>query len=168
MTEFQAKQIRDLRLQVTGYRAIASVVGLSRDIVRNYCKSHGLDGYASVLTINMKEQMLKGQACLACGKEIVQPMTGRKRKFCSDECRRSWWSAHQDDLKKKPTARSPLPLTAIRTENTAPMNAMSETGSSGRKKDGSRTLAPPPVRRKIHECNAMENPVGGCTPSGSV
>jgi endogenous inhibitor of DNA gyrase (YacG/DUF329 family) len=90
--------------QGTGYRAIASVVGLSRDIVRNYCKSHGLDGYASVLTINMKEQMIKGQACLACGKEIVQPMTGRKRKFCSDECRRRWWSAHQDDLKKKPTA----------------------------------------------------------------
>ena len=35
MTEFQEKQIRDLRLQGTGYRAIASVVGLSRDIVRN-------------------------------------------------------------------------------------------------------------------------------------
>lgn len=104
MTEFQAKQIRDLRLQGTGYRAIASVVGLSRDIVRNYCKSHGLDGYASVLTINMKEQMLKGQACQSCGKEIVQPMTGRKRKFCSDECRRRWWSAHQADLKKKETA----------------------------------------------------------------
>ena len=48
MTEFQEKQIRDLRLQGTGYRAIASVVGLSRDIVRNYCKSHGLDGYASL------------------------------------------------------------------------------------------------------------------------
>lgn len=46
MTEFQEKQIRDLRLQGTGYRAIASVVDLSRDIVRNYCKSHGLDGYA--------------------------------------------------------------------------------------------------------------------------
>lgn len=40
---------------------------------------------------------------------------------------------------------------AIRTENTAPMNAMSETGSSGRKKDGSRTVDPPQVRRKIHE-----------------
>ena len=25
-------------------------------------------------------------------------------KFCSDECRRHWWSAHQDELKKKPTA----------------------------------------------------------------
>lgn len=104
MTEFQAKQIRELRLRGTGYRAIASVVGLSRDVVRNYCKSHGLDGYASVLTMNMKEQMQNGQACLACGKTLIQPKTGRKRRFCSDECRRRWWSAHQDELKKKPTA----------------------------------------------------------------
>lgn len=65
-------------------------------------------------------------------------------------------------------AISLLLLTEIRTENTAPMNAMSETGSSGRKKDGSPMLGQPPVRRKIHECNAMENSVGGCTPSGSI
>ena len=81
MTEFQAKQIRDLRLRGTGYRAIASVVGLSRDIVRNYCKSHGLDGFATELTLNMKEQMEAGTACQCCGKEIKQPATGRKRKF---------------------------------------------------------------------------------------
>ena len=81
MTEFQEKQIRDLRLQGTGYRAIASVVGLSRDIVRNYCKSHGLDGYASALVLNVKEQMESGTACLCCGKELIQPSTGRKRKF---------------------------------------------------------------------------------------
>lgn len=104
MTEFQAKQIRDLRLRGTGYRAIASVVGLSRDIVRNYCKSHGLDGFATELTLNMKEQMEAGTACQCCGKEIKQPNTGRKRKFCSDECRRNWWAAHQTDINRKPTA----------------------------------------------------------------
>lgn len=104
MTEFQAKQIRDLRLRGTGYRAIASVVGLSRDIVRNYCKSHGLDGFATELTLNMKEQMEAGTACQCCGKEIKQPATGRKRKFCSDECRRNWWASHQADINRKPTA----------------------------------------------------------------
>lgn len=104
MTEFQAKQIRDLRLHGGGYRAIASVVGLSRDIVRNYCKSHGLDGLASVLTINMKEQMALGTVCLCCGKPIQQSATGRKRKFCSDKCRRDWWSAHQSDIQRKPSA----------------------------------------------------------------
>ena len=50
MTELQAEQIRKMRTQGVGYRAIASVVGLSRDIVRNYCRAHGMDGYASALT----------------------------------------------------------------------------------------------------------------------
>ena len=78
MTDFQAKQIRELRLRGAGYKSIASAVGLSRDTVRNYCKSHGLDGYASALVLNVKEQMESGTACLCCGKELIQPSTGRK------------------------------------------------------------------------------------------
>ena len=37
MTEKQAETIRKLRMQGKGYKAIASIAGLSRDIVRNYC-----------------------------------------------------------------------------------------------------------------------------------
>ena len=77
MTELQAEQIRKMRTQGVGYRAIASVVGLSRDIVRNYCRSHGMDGYASALTKNIQEQMMLGKACLYCGAELIQPSTGR-------------------------------------------------------------------------------------------
>ena len=104
MTDFQAKQIRELRLRGAGYKSIASAVGLSRDTVRNYCKSHGLDGYASALVLNVKEQMESGTACLCCGKELIQPSTGRKRKFCSDKCRREWWSAHPEAIKRKESA----------------------------------------------------------------
>lgn len=50
MTEQQAKQIREMREQGIGYRSIALTVGLSRDIVRNFCKSRGLSGYGSALT----------------------------------------------------------------------------------------------------------------------
>ena len=60
MTDFQEKQIRELRVRGIGYRAIASTVGLSRDIVRNYCKKHGMDGFAEELTVNLKEQMQQG------------------------------------------------------------------------------------------------------------
>ena len=49
MTEQQAKQIREMREQGIGYRSIALTVGLSRDIVRNFCKSRGLSGYGSAL-----------------------------------------------------------------------------------------------------------------------
>ena len=96
MTDFQAKQIRELRLRGAGYKSIASAVGLSRDTVRNYCKSHGLDGYASALVLNVKEQMESGTACLSSlppegsgssapinaggngGQPIRKPLSGRK------------------------------------------------------------------------------------------
>lgn len=88
MTEQQAKQIREMREQGIGYRSIALTVGLSRDIVRNFCKSRGLSGYGSALTKNIQEQVMLGKACLYCGKEMKQPDTGRPKKFCSDKCRR--------------------------------------------------------------------------------
>lgn len=60
MTPFQSRQIRDLRLRGVGYKGIASVTGLTRDIVRNYCKSHGLNGLGIEVTTNIKEQMESG------------------------------------------------------------------------------------------------------------
>jgi len=45
MTREQAEQIRALRMQGKGYKAVASAVGLSRDIVRNYCRANRMEGY---------------------------------------------------------------------------------------------------------------------------
>ncbi len=90
----QAKQIREFRLKGIGYKAIASLVGLSRDVVRNYCKNHALSGYAVEVTMNIQEQIQQGLVCRCCGKVIQQPATGRKKKFCSETCRREWWGAH--------------------------------------------------------------------------
>ena len=101
MTEQQAKQIREMREQGIGYRSIALTVGLSRDIVRNFCKSRGLSGYGSALTKNIREQVMLGKACLYCGKEMKQPDTGRPKKFCSDKCRREWWKGHPERINRK-------------------------------------------------------------------
>lgn len=53
MTEMQAAQIEELRMQGEGYKAISSAVGLSRDIVRNYCKAKGMEGYGETVALNM-------------------------------------------------------------------------------------------------------------------
>ena len=44
MTEYQKAKIHELRFKGLGYRAIGNVLGLSRDAVRAYCKSNGMDG----------------------------------------------------------------------------------------------------------------------------
>ncbi len=104
MTDEQALQIRKLRAQGMGYRAIATTVNLSRDAVRAYCRSVGIGGYRIEYEMNLKERMNDGRACSFCGAELIQPVTGRRRRFCSDICRRSYWRMHRDELKKKPEA----------------------------------------------------------------
>ena len=104
MTNIQEQQIREFRMKGAGYKAIASVLGLSRDVVRNYCKSHNLDGYAPEVALNMEERKQNIQNCPLCKKIIKQPNTGRRRKFCSEKCRRLWWSEHPETSNRKATA----------------------------------------------------------------
>lgn len=55
MTDVQAARIKELRTQGVGYKAIASAVGLSRDIVRNYCKANGMEGYGEAAAFNLQK-----------------------------------------------------------------------------------------------------------------
>ena len=98
MTPFQSRRIAELRLKGLGYRTIATEVGLTRDTVRNYCKSHTLGGYAPEVVKNAAGH------CRNCGQQIEQPATGRKRLYCSDECRRAWWAANQAYINRSPEA----------------------------------------------------------------
>ena len=62
MTKEQAERIRELRMQGKGYKAVASAVGLSRDIVRNYCKANGMEGYGEAAKLNMQREMAENGA----------------------------------------------------------------------------------------------------------
>lgn len=57
MTDTQAAWIRMLRMQGKGYKAVASAVGLSRDIVRNFCRAKGMEGYGETVALNMQKQI---------------------------------------------------------------------------------------------------------------
>lgn len=60
MTQAQAAQIKALRAQGMGYKAIASAAGLSRDIVRNYCKAHDMEGYGEAAALNLQTKRNAG------------------------------------------------------------------------------------------------------------
>ncbi|WP_243128893.1 RNA polymerase subunit sigma-24 [Clostridium novyi] len=104
MTDEQKEKIKQLRQQGIGYKQIANEIGLSRDSVRGYCRKHGLDGFGEELA--MKHKMLMQEEfiyilCLQCGKEIKQNATGRKRKYCSMECKRLWDKIHRKAFELK-------------------------------------------------------------------
>ena len=64
MTKEQAERIKELRMQGKGYKAVASVVGLSRDIVRNYCRANGMEGYGEAARLNLRKEMAENGAAM--------------------------------------------------------------------------------------------------------
>lgn len=104
MTSDEKEKIKELRLKGMGYKAIAGLLGLSRDSVRGFCKRNGLDGDSCVVALNVEEKIKRNLLCLCCEKPIKQKHQGRTRRFCSDECRRKWWNENQDKKTKKETA----------------------------------------------------------------
>ncbi|MCK9479286.1 MAG: RNA polymerase subunit sigma-70 [Firmicutes bacterium] len=119
MTKYQKNMIIDCRTKGMGYKAIGNVLGLSRDIVRGFCKRCGLDGAASVMQKNIDINKEHGFLCSCCNKPIKQPQVGRRRRFCSDECRRDWWKENIGKGSPKETAMYKLTCTFCKKEFTS-------------------------------------------------
>ena len=99
VTAYQERRIRALRQRGVGYRTIAAELEISRDAVRNYCTAHDLNGVAGVHSFPVRNE------CPCCGGEIIQPRRGRRRRFCSDTCCRTWWAAHPEAIRQSPEAQ---------------------------------------------------------------
>ena len=104
MTADEKDKIRELRLKGIGYKGIAASLGLTRDIVRGFCKRNGLAGDSCVVALNIEEKLDKNIICACCSKPIKQKDQGRMRKFCCEECRRKWWKENGDKRDKKDAA----------------------------------------------------------------
>lgn len=90
MTNEQKEKIIELRKLGIGYRSIATAMDLSRDSVRNFCKSRGLDGFGQDYSKPKPEKVIR-EHCKNCGKRINQKkLKGRPKTYCSIECKREW------------------------------------------------------------------------------
>ena len=58
MTDVEKHQIKDLRVKGDGYKAIATILGITRDSIRSYCKRTGLDGDSKLISLNLEERNL--------------------------------------------------------------------------------------------------------------
>lgn len=98
LTDTQRRQIRELRMRGLGYKAIGEITGLGRGSVREFCKRNNLLGYGKALRQSIMEKIQEGSLCPQCGAPILQPVMGRRKRFCSDTCRQAWWAAHQEAI----------------------------------------------------------------------
>ena len=98
MTENQMLQITEMRNNGLGYSTIATEIGITKDCVRSYCRTHGLTGKRS--STHVRKNIGKDY-CKACGIFLEQTAGKRKKQFCSDGCRMDWWNAHPDQVNRK-------------------------------------------------------------------
>lgn len=84
MTAIQKRQIEDMRISGMGYKSIAARLSLSVNTVKSYLRNHPVTATTDTPT------------CPVCGSLIVNTPHKRKRKYCSDHCRMTWWNNHRD------------------------------------------------------------------------
>jgi endogenous inhibitor of DNA gyrase (YacG/DUF329 family) len=99
MTDNQKAQIIKLRTAGNGYGTIAQTLGISLNTVKSFCRRNDING-----NIEDKPSVaLTGEttACENCGREIYQIAKQKRKRFCCDKCRNTWWNSHLDQVKRK-------------------------------------------------------------------
>lgn len=95
MNVYQKSEIIRLRKNGLGYKKIASILSLSTNTVKSFCRREEVEKN------NDEQSDNDSGVCLLC-KEPLRHVKGKKqKKYCSDSCRMKWWNAHLDKVHKK-------------------------------------------------------------------
>lgn len=82
--KIQKDAILALRQQGRSYQEIAGQLDLSPNTVKSVCRRSGTNA--------PKPEMSTLDSCKNCGATLPQNAGGRKRAFCCDKCRYTWWN----------------------------------------------------------------------------
>lgn len=87
---FMRKQEKDkiikLRMEGLGYGKIATILNLPKSTISSFCKT--LDQISSV--------------CLLCGTKLKQTAGHRQKKFCSNNCKLSYYKQNKNEIRRRP------------------------------------------------------------------
>ncbi|WP_088227363.1 helix-turn-helix domain-containing protein [Desulfosporosinus sp. FKB] len=95
MTLFQKECIQRMRNEGKSYSKIADRLGISENTIKSYCQRNNLGG---ILVTDQKvtDELQALNLCPNCGKSLEHQPGRKRRKFCSDKCRMTWWNHHND------------------------------------------------------------------------
>lgn len=99
MTDNQREQLIKLRMEGKGYGTIAQTLGVSPNTVKSFCRRNEL----RESSVEGKPVVFSSEttACQNCGRTIQQIAKQKKKRFCCDKCRNTWWNSYLDMVKRK-------------------------------------------------------------------
>ena len=92
MIAAQKECIEYLRQSGESYSAIAAELDISVNTVKSYCRRN---------RISISADSSVSDLCVNCGLPLTHVNGAKKKRFCSDKCRMTWWNAHLDAVKRK-------------------------------------------------------------------
>ena len=109
LTKKEQQGIVYLRSGNMSYTKIALLLNLTREDVRGYCVEQNVNGDADKIAAQVaakKKRKKMYWVCEYCGVIInTNPFKrGKKRRFCSEWCRRRWWAEHPDKQNRRESA----------------------------------------------------------------
>lgn len=110
MNNEEKQRIIDMKVSGKSANAISKELNISLNTVKSFLRRNKENINANdkaneniiVLSETRKSEppTFDGK-CLNCGKDIIQNDKTKKRKFCSEECKKEWWKHHTECLNKK-------------------------------------------------------------------
>ena len=96
MNDIQKQRIEYMRGKGNSYASIAAVLCIPENTVKSYCRRNNLGAcYVSELPVQTED------ACKNCGKSLEHTPGAKRKRFCSDKCRMSWWNAHAQSMSRR-------------------------------------------------------------------
>lgn len=96
----QKEAIQKLRIEGQSYTKIASILGISENTVKSYCRRNNLAGVVLV-----SPDPVTVIYCRQCGSIVNQKPGKKQKRYCSDQCRMTWWNAHPEAATRKSVQR---------------------------------------------------------------
>ena len=88
MTDNQKEMIRNMRRQGMFYSAIAAAIGLSENTIKSFCHRENID-------IINNSDIESRNLCKNCGAPLKHHPGSKKKTFCCDRCRYTWWNKNR-------------------------------------------------------------------------
>lgn len=89
MTIEQKNNIMRMRDKGYSYGVIAKEMDMCISTVKSFCQRKNA----------LTEERIR--YCPQCGIEVVQTKGRKEKKYCSKECRQTWWKAHDDLIQRR-------------------------------------------------------------------
>lgn len=100
MTQKERDEVQRMRLEGRSYTQIGDYLNISRNTVKSICQRVGIQ------PADITGKGHDSERCRNCGTILIQKNTGKRKLFCSDSCRRTWWKEHRDKRTMKSASKT--------------------------------------------------------------